>query len=73
MFWIFMLIFGAAATFTTLGMLFVWFKVLSVALIVAAVTLLGLLVIFCYAGLRKSSRKNNVKLIFKGSKLHGHD
>jgi hypothetical protein len=40
MLWIFMLIVGAAATFTTLGMFVVWFKVLSIALTVAVVTVL---------------------------------
>lgn len=54
MFWVFMLIMGAAATFTTLGMLSVWFKILSVALIVAGATLLGLLAALL---LRKSEQK----------------
>ena len=42
MFWIFMLIVGAAATFTTLGVFVVLFKVLSIALTVAVVTVLML-------------------------------
>lgn len=42
MFWIFMLIAGGAATFAALGMYTVWFKVLSVALLVAGLIILGL-------------------------------
>lgn len=42
MFWIFMLIAGGAATFATLGIYIVWFKVLSVALLVAGLIILGL-------------------------------
>jgi len=41
MVWIFMLVVGAAATFTTLGMYAVWFKVLSIALLVAMVMIAG--------------------------------
>ena len=42
MFWIFMLIAGGAATFAALGMYAVWLKVLIVALLVAAIIILGL-------------------------------
>jgi hypothetical protein len=42
MFWIFMLIAGGAATFAALGMYAVWFKVLSIALLVGGVMILGL-------------------------------
>jgi hypothetical protein len=37
-----MLIAGGAATFATLGIYTVWFKVLSVALLVAGLIILGL-------------------------------
>lgn len=42
MFWIFMLIAGGAATFATLGMYAVWFKVLTIALLAAVIIILGL-------------------------------
>lgn len=42
MIWILVLIVGAAATFIALGMYSVWFKVLSVALQVAGLVILGL-------------------------------
>jgi len=42
MFWIVMLIAGGAATLVALGMYSVWFKVLSVALLVATLIILGL-------------------------------
>lgn len=45
MIWIFMLVLGAAATFTALGMFAVWVKVLTFALMGATVIVLGLLVI----------------------------
>jgi|LauGreDrversion4_2_1035121.scaffolds.fasta_scaffold360664_2 hypothetical protein len=48
MFWIFMLIAGAAATFTTLGMYAVWFKVLATALQIAALIILVLTVRFLW-------------------------
>jgi len=41
-FWIFLLIAGGAATFAALGMYAVWFKVLTIALLVAVITILGL-------------------------------
>lgn len=42
MFWVFMLIAGGAATFAALGMYAVWFKVLTIALLVAAIIILVL-------------------------------
>ena len=42
MFWIFAIIAAGAATFTTLGMYAVWFKVLTIALMMAALMIVGL-------------------------------
>lgn len=42
MFWVFVLIAGGAATFATLGMYSVWFKVLTMALMIAGLVILGL-------------------------------
>lgn len=42
MFWIFMLIAGGAATFATLGVYSAWLKILTIALLVAVVVILGL-------------------------------
>ena len=42
MFWIFMLIAGVAAIFAVLGMYAVWFKVLTIALLVAMIIILVL-------------------------------
>lgn len=42
MFWIFMLIVGVAATFTTLGMYAVWFKVLLIVLVAAMLMIVAL-------------------------------
>lgn len=44
MFWIFLLFVGAAASFATLGIFFVLFKIMSLALMAAGVTVLLLLV-----------------------------
>ena len=44
MFWIFLLLVGAAASFATLGIFFVLFKIMSLALMAAGVTVLLLLV-----------------------------
>lgn len=41
MFWIFVSIAGLAATFATLGMYAVWFKVLTIALLVAVIIIFG--------------------------------
>ena len=41
MFWIVMMIAGGAATFAALGMYVVWFKVLTMALLVAWSIILG--------------------------------
>jgi hypothetical protein len=44
MFWIFLLFVGAAVSFAALGILFVLFKIMSLALMAAGVTVLLLLV-----------------------------
>ncbi len=44
MFWIFLLVVGAAASFATLGIFLVLFKIMSLALMAAGVTVLLLLV-----------------------------
>jgi len=44
MFWIFLLFVGAAASFSALGIFFVLFKIMSLALMAAGVTVLLLLV-----------------------------
>ena len=48
MFWIFMLFFGGAASFATLGMYYTLFKVMSLALMASGVTVLLLLALLLW-------------------------
>ena len=54
MVWIFVMFAGVAATFTALGMYAVWFKVLTLALLVAGLVIAGLVAAFLW---RQFSRK----------------
>ena len=54
MVWIFVMFAGVAATFTALGMYAVWFKVLTMALLVAGLVIAGLVSAFLW---RQLSRK----------------
>lgn len=54
MVWIFVMFAGVAATFAALGMYAVWFKVLTMALLVAGLVIAGLVAAFLW---RQFSRK----------------